>query len=126
MYFRPILMLLLSLLLMPRGSSAEDTQPSEYQLKAAFIFNFAKFVQWPAEAFASLNSPLLIGVFGENPFGRDLEQAVSGKVVNNHPIAVKPCRALDEAKKCHVLFFSASEKANLRDIFQALAGAHVL
>jgi len=126
MRFGAILMLLLSLLLTPHGSHAQNSQPSEYQVKAAFIFNFAKFVEWPPGAFADARSPLLIGILGESPFGTDFEQAVRGKTLNNRPVTVKECRTTEEARKCHVLFISTSEKARLKEIFKDLASTNIL
>lgn len=119
------LKLLLGLLL--AGSSyAQDAQPSEYQVKAAFIFNFAKFVEWPAGAFADAKSPLCIGVLGENPFGANLERTVQDKMLNNRAIVIKECKTLEDARKCHLLFISASEKKPLQEILEGLAGAHIL
>lgn len=121
-----ILMLLLSLLLTPGGSRAQDAQPSEYQVKAALVFAFAKFVEWPPAAFEDAQSPFFIGVLGENPFGSDLEQFVRDKTLHNHAITIKECRTLEEAKKCHVLFISTSEKKRLPEVIEGLGGTPVL
>ena len=119
------LKLLLGLLL-ASNSFAQDAQPSEYQVKAAFIFNFAKFVDWPPGAFADAKSPLYIGILGENPFGANLERTVQDKLLNNRPIVVKECRTLEEAKKCHLLFISTSEKKPLQETLDGLAGTNIL
>jgi hypothetical protein len=116
---------LLSLLLTCGGASAQQAQPSEYQIKAAFISNFAKFVEWPAVAFTDEKSPLCIGVLGENPFGADLERLIRDKAVNDRPLAVRECRTAEEGKKCHILFISSSEKKRLPEIFKTLQGANV-
>ena len=126
MRFSATVILTLCFLLMSREGRGQNSQPSEYQLKAAFIFNFAKFVEWPRQAFADPKSPLFIGVLGENPFGGDLEQAVHGKTLNQRPIMVKTCRTMDEGKKCHILFVSSSEKARLGEILKDLSGTNVL
>jgi hypothetical protein len=126
MRFSATLILMLGLLLMPHWGHAQNSQPSEYQVKAAFIFNFAKFVEWPREAFADTKSPLLIGVLGENPFGADLEQAVRGKMLNQRPITIKECRTMEEARKCHVLFISTSEKSRFAEILKDMAGTNIL
>lgn len=123
--FGATLMLLLSLLL-ASSSSAQPAQPSEYQVKAAFIFNFAKFIEWPAATFANEKSPLYIGVLGDNPFGADLERFIRDKTINDHPLTMRECPTLEEAKKCHILFISASEKKRLPEIFKTLQGANVL
>jgi hypothetical protein len=61
---------------------------TEYQVKAAYLFNFAKFVEWPAEAFPSADAPLQICVLGQDPFGREFEQIILDKTVNGHRIEV--------------------------------------
>ena len=121
-----ILGLALAWLLMAGGGSAQDSQPSEYQLKAAFLFNFAKFVEWPPAAFAEPNSPLIIGILGENPFGDVLEETVRGKSLNNHPLAVRTFRSVAESTNCHVLFISASEADRLPAILARLKGRSIL
>lgn len=106
---------------------AADTQPTEYQLKAAYIYHFAQFVDWPASAFPATNAPLVIGILGDNPFGADLPHIVEGKVLNNHPLTVKEFRAVTEAAtNCQILFISSSEKRRLPEIFTALKGTSVL
>jgi hypothetical protein len=105
---------------------AQGTQPSEYQLKAAFLYHFAQLVNWPPEAFAQTNSPIVIGVLGENPFGKQLEESVRGKSVNGHPLAVKEVQTLGEVTTCHILFISASEKKRLSEILSAAREKSVL
>src|SRR5674476_1466099 len=92
MRFRAILIacLGLALLLLPADASAQTSQPLEYQVKAAFLFNFAKFVEWPPESFAGETSPLVIGILGDSPFGGDLERTIQNKTINNHSIVIKP------------------------------------
>ena len=124
--FAPATPLLLLILSLASSSSAQQAQPSEYQVKAAFIFIFAKFVEWPAATFADKTSPLRIGVLGDNPFGTDLEQFVRDKTINDHPLEARECRTLEEAKKCHIVFISASEKNRLPEIIKALQGANIL
>jgi hypothetical protein len=105
---------------------AQAPPPTEYQLKAAFLFNFAKFVEWPPAAFASNTSPIVIGVLGQNPFHDDLAQMVRNKTIDNHPLVIQEFRALAEATNCHILFVSTSEKDRLPEILKALKGASVL
>jgi hypothetical protein len=115
----------LGLLLVCSGR-AQDSQPSEYEVKAAFIFNFAKFVEWPQGAFADTRSPFCIGVLGDGASSADLDRTVRGKTLNNRSVTVKRCRALDEARKCHVVFIEASEKRRLQEICSSLDTAAVL
>ncbi len=110
---------------MAARTPAQTAQPSEYQVKAALIFNFAKFVEWPTAAFASANSPLTVGVLGENPFGSELER-YGDKTINDRPLIIRECKNLEEARQCHILFISVSEKKRLPEILQAIQGANVL
>ena len=127
MRFRATLIAGLSLaLLLPADASAQGSQPSEYQVKAAFLFNFAKFVEWPPESFAGETSPLVIGILGDSPFGGDLERIIQNKTINNRLIVIKPLSSLAEAKNCHILFISTSEKKRLAEIFDSLRGISVL
>src|SRR5436190_23014687 len=108
------------------GTLAQETPPSEYQLKAAFLFNFAKFVEWPAEAFPEPESRFVIGVLGDNPFGADLEHAVKDKVINGHTFVVKQLKSLSELRSCHILFISKSERRRLPEIMSHLEAASLL
>jgi hypothetical protein len=101
-------------------------QPTEYQIKAAFIYNFARFVEWPPEAFANPHSPMIIGVLGENVFGDSLEQSINGKVINGHPLQFEAFDSEAEVTNCQVLFISASEKNRLSKILAQLQGRSIL
>src|SRR6185437_5808520 len=101
-------------------------KPTEYQIKAAFVYNFVKFVEWPPEAFASTNSPLVIGVLGKNVFGDNLEQAIQNKVINNHPLQLKVFPSVAEAGGCQVLFISASEKKHYSEILKVVRDKSIL
>ena len=129
MRFRAARLFLLSLLFFRVGILAdaqEDSQPTEYQIKAAFIFNFAKFVEWPAAAFPKASSPIIVGVLGENPFHDTLEKTIKNKTVDEHPVVVREFRAATDATNCHILFISSSEKARLPQILKQLNGRSVL
>jgi hypothetical protein len=119
--------LILALLLAAPYGRGQAASPSEYQLKAAFLYNFARFVEWPPAAFADPSSPMLIGILGQNPFGDALDMTISGKNINNHPLKKVEIRSLAEVtNNCHILFISASEKKRLPEILAALRGASVL
>jgi hypothetical protein len=95
-------------------AQAGDAEIEEYQVKAAFLFNFAKFVEWPAEAFASADGPMEICVLGPNPFGSSLDKAVQGKVVGHRTFLVREVRDAQQASECHMVFVSASGWARSR------------
>jgi len=126
MRFRITLMAISVLLPAIVRTPAQAAPPSEYQLKAAYLFNFAKFVEWPTGAFAQATSPMVIGVLGDNPFGGDLERTIHGKSINDHPMQVRAVQSLGDAKQCHILFISPSEKKRLPEIVAALRGVPVL
>lgn len=123
---RVYLLVLALVLCLPSAGWSQVAQPSEYQIKAAFLFNFAKFVEWPPQAFANQDSPMVIGVLGENVFGDSLERAVRNKAINNHSLQFRVYHSLDEITNCHVLFISSSEEARYGKILDALNGLNVL
>ena len=128
MCLRAKLSLSLSLiwLLVVSASDAQQSLPTEFDIKAAMIFNFAKFVQWPPAAFAGPDSPIILGILGETPLGEALDRAVQGKLIETHPLVVRTFGSAAEARSCHVLFISDSEKARLPEVFSALRGTSVL
>ena len=124
----PILSLSLVWLLAVVGGHAQEAAPSTSQLKAAFLYNFAKFVEWPPAAFVGETSPIVIGILGEDPIPirGDLERAILGKTINSRPLEIKPFRSAADATNCHLLYIGASEKAHLKQILDSLLGASVL
>jgi hypothetical protein len=100
--------------------------PQEHQVKAVFLFNFAQFVEWPTNAFAEAQAPLVIGVLGDDPFGAYLDETVRGERVNNRKLVVRRFRRVEEIQSCHVLFISPSEAERLEQILAALKGRPIL
>jgi YfiR/HmsC-like len=90
------------------------------EVKAVFLFNFAQFVEWPPNAFASPDAPVVIGVLGADPFGRVLDEVVQGGVVNGRQMTVIRFRRVEDVKNCHVLFISPSEARMYNRILTAL------
>lgn len=99
---------------------------SEYAVKAAFVYNFAKFVSWPAGAFKDKNSPMDICILGENPFGNSLNHIVEGKTFNGRAFAVKYIRRADQSAPCQIVFISRSERMHLDGILAGLGKSSVL
>jgi hypothetical protein len=108
------------------GLAQTPRPPTEYQVKAAILFNFAKFIDWPPESLGDDKAPFIIGILGDNPFGDDLEQTVAGKKINEHSIAVQTFRKAADATHCQILFISKSEKKQFSEIIQNLRGTAVL
>jgi len=106
--------------------SSHGAPPTEYQVKALFLFNFAQFVEWPASVFPDANTPVTIGVLGDDPFGPALESVLQGETVKSRPLVVKRSRKLEELQDCHVLFICKSENDRLDKILSALDRSSVL
>lgn len=94
--------------------------PSEYQVKAVFLYNFSRFVEWPAAAFTSASAPFTMCVFGHDPFGADLDQVVRGEAVNGRPLVVKRVQDATDAATCQILFIHQSEDRRLGEVLSAL------
>jgi len=115
------------LLVAPNAPAQGQALPSkEYSVKALFVCNFAQFDQWPRDAFPSGQSPLVIGILGDDPFGAYLDETVRGEKVNNHPLVVRRFRRVEDITMCHVLFISRSEMSRLEQILNGLKGRNVL
>ena len=93
---------------------------NEYQVKAVFLFNFSRFVEWPASAFASADAPFVVGVFGHDPFGGDLDEVVKGETVNGRPIVVKRVMTAADAATCQIVFIHQSEERRLGELLSVL------
>ena len=105
---------------------AESPGFDEYEVKAAYLYNFAKFVEWPARAFQGSDDPISICLLGESPLGRSLKQAVDGKKVGTRSFAVHELSSAQSVKACHILFVSDSERGRLRSILRDAADSHLL
>jgi hypothetical protein len=100
----------------PPQSRAHAASSREYQIKAACLLNFAQFIEWPAAAFAKPDSPIIVGVLGDDPFGDALESTFRDESIQGRALLVRRARDLDDLKFCHLLFISKSEKARLTEI----------
>lgn len=109
----------------PSNAYAQDA-PSEYQVKAAYLFNFIKFVQWPESAFQDPLAPIVIGIVGEDPFGEALPQVVVGKTVQGRDLVIRKYHAAENLQGCHILFISASEKKWLSYLLAKLRGSSIV
>ena len=98
----------------------------EYEAKAAFLYNFALFVKWPATSFNSPNEPISICILGKNPFGRTLEEAVRGKVVEGRPFLIRQISEFRQPCGCQMLFVDSSERKRFRSAVGSLQGTSVL
>ncbi|HWG58094.1 MAG TPA: YfiR family protein [Candidatus Acidoferrales bacterium] len=113
-------------LALPARGQSPDSNSSEYLIKAGFIYNFVKLMQWPAGAFAQASSPIVIGVIGADPFRGTLDDVLKGKEVNGRSFVVKHLKWGADLKDCNIVFLSASESAHLDDLLRLTKGGPVL
>jgi hypothetical protein len=106
--------------------SAQSAGTSEYDVKAAFLFHFAQFVEWPAETFKNANAPLTFCTMGEDPFRGRLDESVKGKFVGKRGLVVLHLKDREEIGSCQVLFLSAVEKKRQAEYLASASGHAVL
>lgn len=117
----------LALFLVVTTAGRVTAQPSrEYDLKAAFLYNFAAFVDWPPQAFEDAQAPFVIGVIGADPFGPVLDELVRGERAKDRPLVVRRLNELHEIRGCHILFISRTERYRLYDILWHTRGHAIL
>ncbi len=105
---------------------AQTAISAENQLKAVFLFNFAQFIAWPQGAFQSLQSPIIIGVLGDDPFGPYLDRVVQGEKIGNRPLVVRRYLRAEDAAECSILFISRSEAGDFDRVKEKLKGRSLL
>ena len=94
----------LAMILLFVGASVCAQNPTEFQLKAVFIYNFVNFVEWPAATFDHPTDPFVIGVAGRNVFGSSLNEAIAGETYRGRPIEVRYIETADQARDCHIVY----------------------
>lgn len=105
--------------------NAQDKVP-EHQVKAAFLFNFAKFIQWPPSAFDATAEPLTIGIHGQNPFGSDLQRLVEGKTIQNRRIIIRESNDIDDLRSCQIVFLATPDPDKAVAAIRALKDLPIL
>lgn len=118
-------LLVLSLLLVCCAAAAHAQTLSEQQVKAAFLFNFAKFVEWPVDAFSGPDDPIVFCVLGHDRVG-DAIAGLAGKIVQGRKVAVRRHQSVQDTKGCHVLYVSESHVDHAEGIIAQLRGVPVL
>jgi hypothetical protein len=113
-------------LLTASGAFSQGQRSLEYDVKAAFLYNFTNFVDWPDNAFPSSNSPLNICILGRDPFNGALERVIQGEAAGSHPRLVQTMDNLDSLKTCHMVFVSSSEQARAAAVLDSLRSTSVL
>jgi hypothetical protein len=119
------LALMLALLAGARGGFAENALP-EPQVKAAFLVNFPKYVDWPADAFAETNSPIIVATLGETDLGDHLREMIQGRTVNGRPLHFKVIAENDPGRDFHILFIPDLARRRLPAVLEKLKDSPVL
>lgn len=141
-----VLFLTLSATSVAANADYDSTSSQEYQIKAAFLYNFVKFVDWPQEKTSNTNEPVIIGIIGNNPFGNAFKpiEDKTHEDLHGKPIVIKyfksfgelkksdenskdnPQKELEVLRKCHLLFICSSQQKNLSQILDAVKDSYVL
>jgi len=98
----------------------------EYKVKAAYLFNFAKYVEWPARAFPGEDAPIVIGILGQVPFDSVMEETIAGRQIGKRRVVVRRSKRAEDLRDAHVLFIGVSERERLTRILTVLKGRSVL
>ena len=116
-----LLFLIFSVPLQPQSAPSV-----EYRVKAAFLFNFAKFIEWPSDAFPNERTPITLCVFRHDPFGSSLDEVIRGKTIDNRDLTARRINELPDLKGCHLIFVSGREDKLLSEIDKNVKGGSAL
>ncbi len=106
--------------------SAQTPEVKDYQIKAAFLFNFTQFVEWPSGAYAAGEPHFVIGILGEDPFKSFLDELVAGERVQGRKIVIRRFAQVEEVKNCQILFIHDLKKDKLKHALSGIKGKRML
>ncbi len=119
------LIIFTGILLCASWSASETGSPDENKLKAAFVYHFAKFIDWPESTFATEQSPLIITVFGADNLARALDP-LNSRAVRNHPIQIRSTADITKLQPCHILYIGTTERKTVARIIALLQDTPVV
>ena len=105
---------------------AQQARPRDYDVKAAYLFNFGRFTTWPAAGAPDNGAVFAVCVLGRDPLGAALDSRVTGETIDGKRVTVKRIARAEDTTGCRILFVSASEDGELAHILQALDGSRIL
>lgn len=108
------------------ANAALPPRAAEYEVKAAFIYNFARYVEWPSSAFAGPTDPIRLCILGDDPFGEIVDRTLRGKTVAQHPFVVLRIEEIEKTRGCHIVFVSRAESERLGAVLAAVHGRPVM
>jgi hypothetical protein len=113
-------------MLLVASSVLGQEKPGEYQVKAAYLYNFGRFVEWPAKLTTANTGSFTICILGEDPFGPALDTTLAGETIGNQRVAARRISSPQMSTDCRILFISSSEANRLNQIIEALDKSAVL
>jgi hypothetical protein len=105
---------------------AQSSKPTDYDVKAAYLYNFGHFVEWPANVASAQTESFTVCVLGQDPFGPVLDATLAGETIAGKRVAAKRISTLDESGSCQILFLSSAEEARFNSIIKALSKQAIL
>src|SRR3954462_4116014 len=117
---------ILAFLCVPSSEGMPAKRTSDAQVEGAYVYNFAKFGEWPERKFATPSSPILFCVLYDFSFEADLNRVVAGKAIAGRAVEVVQLRDASEAVPCHLLFVNAAQERQIRHVLELLRGSNVL
>jgi YfiR/HmsC-like len=127
LWLRLLLSLMVGVLaIVPGKVAGQPSISKEYQIKAAFLFNFAQFIEWPTNTFTNVGTSFSIGILGDDPFGKALDETVQGETIQQHRLVIRRSQRLEDLQDCQIIFISKSEKGHLPEILSKLGGKKML
>jgi hypothetical protein len=109
-------------------AGAEEAMPTEFQVKAAFLINFPKYVDWPTNAFAETNSPVTVAIWGDENVANEVQNMIgNGRIISGHPVVLKRIAREEEINRdCHILFIGTAERQHIPAILEKIRGEKIL
>jgi YfiR/HmsC-like len=108
------------------GAVAVGPQSPEYLIKAAYLYRFAMFTEWPADSFATPDSPIVLGIVNSDPFGSAIDQTVQGKRISKRRIVVERLNWNQDPRHCHILFVSSPDMTRINELRSRVDGLSIL
>lgn len=124
--FFHLIILISVLTLKSQAQMGFTVYPSEYQVKAKYLYNFTRFVDWPDQTFSHSDTPYIIGILGEDPFGIDLDKTVEGKKIKGRSFIVKRFKQIDDLKFCHILYIGLTDQSKSIQVIEKIKGSNIL
>jgi YfiR/HmsC-like len=119
-------MAILCFMVAAAGLWAQSSKPTDYQVKAAYLYNFGRFIEWPPTAASAKNDSFMVCVLGRDPFGATLDSALAGEIISGKHVVARRISNLQESANCQILFLSADEDGRLKQVIETLNKEAVL